>query len=234
MKKNIINDKVKNAYMTKDIYIIQYKDGEEISTSNGIINEIKNEKEPFSLLHNCDTDHGSSGSPIILYNHKVIGLHRGWNSGDYYNRGTLLQYPIKEYCKKLEQKKLNDENKNINDKKVIDIKSSITIKNNLNNSSNTNRDQYDFLSLFLCTKKSSILNDEKNTLILNVPSTHFKTVENSKITEDEIRRLFQNYPPLKDGIPVELKYIEYDNSIYYGEFKKNDTERHGRGLLERR
>ena len=77
-----------------------------------------------------------------------------------------------------------------------------------------------------------ILNDEKNTLTPNVSNTRFITVSNSKITQDEINRLFQKSPPLKDGIQVELKQsVEYENrAIYYGEWEKNGTKRHGRGI----
>ena len=58
---------------------------------------------------------------------------------------------------------------------------------------------------------------EKNTLTPNVSSTRFIIVANSKITDDEITKLFQKYPPLNDGVPVELKQsVEYENkAIYY-------------------
>ena len=42
------------------------------------INEIEKGNKSYTLFHNCDTGQGSSGSPIILYNHKVIGVHRGY------------------------------------------------------------------------------------------------------------------------------------------------------------
>ena len=46
---------------------------------------------------------------------------------------------------------------------------------------------------------------EKNSLAPNVSSTKFIIVANSKITDDEIQKLFDKYPPLNDGVPVELK-----------------------------
>ena len=49
---------------------------------------------------------------------------------------------------------------------------------------------------------SPILIREKNTLTPNVSSTIFVIVANSKITDDEISKLFQKYPPLDDGVPV--------------------------------
>ena len=77
-----------------------------------------------------------------------------------------------------------------------------------------------------------ILVKEKNTLTPNVSSTRFIIVANSKITDDEISKLFEKYPPLEDGVEVELKQsVEYENrAIYYGEWEKNGNKRHGRGI----
>ena len=47
----LMSDFIKNAYEAKDIYIIQYKGGEELSTSNGIINEIQKGKNSYNLFH---------------------------------------------------------------------------------------------------------------------------------------------------------------------------------------
>ena len=79
---------------------------------------------------------------------------------------------------------------------------------------------------------SQYLIGEKNTLTPNVSSTKFIIVANSKITEEEISKLFEKYPPLNDGVPVELKQsVEYENrAIYYGEWEKNGNKRHGRGI----
>ena len=103
----LMNDGVKNVYSLKDIYIIQYKGGEEVATSDGIINEIKKEEKSYSLFHTCNTETGYFVSPIFLYNHKVIGVQIGCVPGDNYNKATLLQYPIKEYYKKLKQEIFN-------------------------------------------------------------------------------------------------------------------------------
>ena len=100
------DDAINEYTSSKDIYIIQYKGGKDIATSDGIIKEIKKEKYSYIIHHTCDTDEGSSGSPIILYNHKVIGVHRGWVPKKEYNNGFLLQYPIKEYHKILNGKNL--------------------------------------------------------------------------------------------------------------------------------
>ena len=58
--------------------------------------------------------------------------------------------------------------------------------------------------------------------------------ENIIITEDELTSLLKNYPPLNDGIQVELiSPIEYptNNTVYCGEWDKERNIRHGRGIL---
>ena len=46
--------------------------------------------------HKCSTEGGSSGSPILNINNKLIGIHKE-GDGYRYNLGTFLNYPIKEY-----------------------------------------------------------------------------------------------------------------------------------------
>ena len=103
-------------YENKNIYMIYYKNEEDIITSIGIINKIECKNKQYTLLHNCDNDKESSGCPIILYNHKVIGLHRGLIPDIKLSKATLLQYPIKEFNKKLDEKL--DEKKSL--EKIVD------------------------------------------------------------------------------------------------------------------
>ena len=60
--------------------------------------------------------------------------------------------------------------------------------------------------MILRKEAAPILIREKNTLTPNV-SSRFIIVPNSKITDEEISKLFQKYPPLNDGVPVELKQM---------------------------
>ena len=89
---------IKKIY--KDVYSAQYQNWENLPQPNRIITKIYNYKS-YTLFHSCNTVHGTSGGPIILYNHKVIGIHRGILEHENFKMATLLQYPIKEYCKKL-------------------------------------------------------------------------------------------------------------------------------------
>ena len=51
-------------------------------------------KEDFIFSHTIDTEAGSSGSPIILFTKKVIGIHRGYDN-DLMNIGICIDGVIK-------------------------------------------------------------------------------------------------------------------------------------------
>ena len=61
----------------------------------GILNNIS-EDQKYNFSHKCSTESGSSGSPILNTNNKVIGIHkRGLDKR--YNEGTFLNYAIKDF-----------------------------------------------------------------------------------------------------------------------------------------
>ena len=95
----IINDIINNInknkiYINETIYIIQYPENK-LSVSYGILDNIYEDKK-YNFKHKCNTKGGSSGSPILNINNKIIGIHKeGYNNK--YNKGTFLNYPIKEF-----------------------------------------------------------------------------------------------------------------------------------------
>ena len=112
------NDK----YIDETIYIIQYPEGD-LSVSFGIVQKIYEDKK-YDFRHLCCTTHGSSGSPILLRNNKVIGIHKKGNKA--YNTGTFLNYPIIEFIKQYYVSNKNEiKNKNekiYNEKLISNIK----------------------------------------------------------------------------------------------------------------
>ena len=64
----------------------------------------------------------------------------------------------------------------------------------------------------------------------NTPN-RLTTISTSRISDLEINSLFNQYPPLSDGIPVTLRSVEFENkSIYYGEMAIDGNFPHGRGI----
>ena len=76
-----------NNYLNKDIFTLGYPNGEDIDFSPGkIINIFENE-----FYHDCDTDKGNSGSPILLSSDKrVIGIHKAGIPAKNVNIGTFI------------------------------------------------------------------------------------------------------------------------------------------------
>ena len=72
-----------------------------VEFSTGIIHNIIEYNDNYStILHFCETQFGSSGSPIInLDNYKVLGIHKGTLKNRNYNIGTFLKIPIQELRK---------------------------------------------------------------------------------------------------------------------------------------
>ena len=81
-------------YKRKSIYILHYPKGE-LNVSYGIINDIIDEK----INHYCNTEEGSSGSPILsLKSFKIIGIHKGCSKNNKkLNIGIFIKYAINEF-----------------------------------------------------------------------------------------------------------------------------------------
>ena len=104
-QKDNINDFLEVEELNEDalqeltVYLLQYLKGEKCLVSFGIIRRIKEK----NIIHNCWTDFGSAGSPIISYrNSKVIGMHFGLYKGGFKNSfklGILLSNAIMEFQK---------------------------------------------------------------------------------------------------------------------------------------
>ena len=136
-------------FKNKSIYSIHYPKGEKVEYSIGIIKGISEDK--YNIRHLCSTETGSSGCPLInLYNHKVIGVHKGNDKGKNWNLGTLLGEPILLLNKKyyvnndifnqnqngrIESHQINLNNNIINSNKQI-INTNQNLYNNIINNNN--------------------------------------------------------------------------------------------------
>ena len=120
---------IEKEYRNKSVYILHYPNGEDIKVSYGLLQGINNK----NINHYCNTQKGSSGSPIIsLKNYKVIGIHRGSpkNNNFQFNIGIFIKEVLNSLYKDI---KINN-NKNyksinkINNETFNEIKLKIKIK----------------------------------------------------------------------------------------------------------
>ena len=95
-------------YLKKDIYIVQYPEGKDLSFAQGEIKSIESEL----IKHSVSTLPGSSGSPILIQNNnkfKIIGLHKqGGNKGKK-NLGCFMKDILNDIN---EENKIDYNNKN--------------------------------------------------------------------------------------------------------------------------
>ena len=77
-------------FINKDIEIVQYPKGNNLSLSKGKILKIF-ESNDYIFFHDADTENGSSGSPIVLKGEEtVIALHRGSTKDKTKNIGIFI------------------------------------------------------------------------------------------------------------------------------------------------
>ena len=128
IKNDILENNNNNyyQYIDKTIYIIQFPEGE-LSVSYGVLNNIYEDKK-YNFIHKCSTKAGSSGSPILNLNNKIIGIHKE-GTKQKVNIGAFLSYPIKEFIKY--ETFLKDFNKkyNLNIRDTMIDKLDLSLKN---------------------------------------------------------------------------------------------------------
>ena len=120
-----IDDNIKNQdynWKNKDIYLLHYPKGKEMNFSLGKIKNIVVDDNLSEIQHLCDSDHGSSGGPLInSENYRVIGIHKGGAKKYNFNCGTLLKEPIIEFTNQIKNKNNNNNKIKENKNKEINI-----------------------------------------------------------------------------------------------------------------
>ena len=91
---NLFQDKAELIYRDKSIYTLHYPNEKEACVSYGLLNNI----DEYNIMHKCNIDIGSYGSPILnLQNNKVIGINKKGSINFNYNIGTLLIFPVNAF-----------------------------------------------------------------------------------------------------------------------------------------
>ena len=98
--------------------------------SYGVIKDIS--KDNYNLKHLCETELGSSGSPLLnLHNNKVIGVHKGSQKKKNYNLATFIRKPIEEFKKIIKDLDIKNIDNRIDDIDEINIKYKNTKERNI-------------------------------------------------------------------------------------------------------
>ena len=125
-----------NDCLNKEISIIQYPKGDDISLANGIIQAFDNK----FIKHSASTEQGSSGSPIIFFNNiKVIGIHKGFNKKENINLGIFINKIIQRI----------NFIKCVYDIKESDVGKEIQIINNKNKKGEKKNNEIENLEIYL-------------------------------------------------------------------------------------
>ena len=193
----LINDL--NLFINKEIFILQFPQGEDLSFSDGKILSIQD----GCFTHNCSTQKGSSGSPIILReDSSIIGLHHSSSTqleNDQivsYNLSTSILTIIKDLLKAISR------NKNIIGTNVI--------MNNDNNIIIKQKKEVNYIIAEFAMDEKSIYRDIK---IINSYEQYKR--ENPEVTFDKTR---ENEKDLMDYCKIEI-YGQIIPFSYYYKFK---------------
>ena len=179
-EKNINKDKknIEVENKMKSIYILHYPRGK-LKVSYGLIKNIIDNK---SIYHYCNTDEGSSGSPILsLKTFKVIGIHCGSNNNNKIKYGTFIKYALDLFGQFNNNNEYNNCTKDFKIEKIFDksepsYPSKFNRKTFKKNDNNSNIYNNNFLihSYFF-----------KNMRLCNNSHTHRKTVDSNLGTTTE-------------------------------------------------
>ena len=229
-KEGYSNSEYKNA----SIFIPGIMQNQEVGFDNGII--LSASKKKCLFHHDCNTDSGSSGAPIILSeSFTVIGIHKGSDEEKKKNVGIFLSnilcYIKQENSLKLGESTMNKKqiinssiNSDIIDDNIINEKS----LNNINHEMIENQLNNNICKIYINDKEKGIgflciipFPDKLNLLpVLLI----FSEESNNKniIKEKEIKLNFINYNKILLN-NNKRKILDYNNNIKAIEIKKNDN-----------
>ena len=183
----------KNNY--RAVYILQHRLGNPLENARGKIIEISD----FQFSHSIDTDRGSSGSPILLlYNSKVIGIHKSGDIKNNINYGTFIEAI------------LNEINKDIKNGLIKNI--DLELINNFFSSDNRNckkhKSNYIIAEIYINIQKIN-----KDVLIINSYEEMQRNSRYQDFNED-----LKNEKDIKDcEIQIDEEKIDFS---YYHKFPK--------------
>ena len=175
---------------------------------------------------------------------KINEIKKEENNNYLINALKLENEKLKKEINEMKQQKNNNTNIKNLDKNIYNIffEEINKLKNEIYFLKQENKEIKN--NIYYIINKYNINYDEINTYIEQQKIINFinesifwKTFFSSEtsdyynlFTENDLKKLFLKFPPLKDDIEVEIKKIDSEISFYYGEVKKGTEEKHGRGF----
>ena len=192
-----------NIYLNKEIYILGYPLGNSVEYSPGKTKKINPEGE---LGYDCNTDSGSSGSPIFLKDlDLVIGIHKAGEIRNKINIGTF----IGKIMEKL-NKNNNYTEKNLEKSTKIKFKAD---KERVTKSSNMSKNINKKTTNFIIAEYLINLDDINNKVrIINSYEAYERNLKNFEFEED-----LRNENDIKkcsieiEGKPIKFRYYHIFN-----------------------
>ena len=196
----------RDIYKDKDIYLISYSFGEK-KISIGNILEIKDEK----IIHNCNTELGSSGAPIInLKNNKIIGIHRGHLKNGKFNCGISIKKSVEEFIKKIKDSKIFNNTLEDNYFKLFYTNSNYS----LNNSKDTYKMKFDISN----SEELSRLNlsqidlPEQSEAFLASSNEKISLLKENILSNKSLENIENKYDSLFDSETIKIEIMEDSNN----------------------
>ena len=193
------------VYKNNDVFALGYPLGKDLVPSPGKIKKIIGEE----FKHNCHTDYGSSGSPIILVSTmNVIGIHKAGNEKEKINKGTFIE----AISESIEDNKSNSRNKKI---------SNSNPKNNQDNNYSTNQSQNRFRPTNATTLKRSTApksNNDPNFITAYFEINEKEKSENIRIinsyeANNRSHKIFQLDKELQNEEDIKQCNIEIEDKV---------------------
>ena len=189
---------IKN-YNEKGIAIAGIGAGGDIELTKGVLYYVHNRKNAF--LHDCNTEHGFSGGPILLIsNLKIMGIHLGYEQNNNYNYGIYLKEVIKNIRKAIS-------NIIICEIEVqYDIETIILFKGNENNKEEIE----DNLSIYMNNKEIGFYNYD-NKYKISYKFKEDKKYEITIIFKNKLNNLANLFEGCKELISIDLSSFDTSN-----------------------
>ena len=100
---DIEEDEPSLIYTKNFAYVIHFPKGTNAALQIGKIKKIIPYPECL-IYHQCNTDKGSSGCPILSYStFKVFGIHKGAGTNNNFNIGIFIKYPIEQFYEEMKK-----------------------------------------------------------------------------------------------------------------------------------